>query len=66
MIGASAGSALAGPVVQTGGWRAGVVLAAALPALGLPLILARRELLRGAGSPTRAAEPTQSGVEVLE
>lgn len=45
MIGASAGSAIAGPVVQAGGWRAGVILAAALPALGLPLLLARRRLL---------------------
>ena len=45
MIGAGAGSALAGPIVQAGGWRAGVVLAAALPALGLPFLLARRGLL---------------------
>jgi MFS family permease len=45
MIGASAGSAVAGPVVQAGGWRAGIVLAAALPALGLPFLLARRGLL---------------------
>jgi MFS family permease len=45
MIGASAGSAIAGPIVQAGGWRAGVVLAAALPALGLPFLLARRGLL---------------------
>src|SRR3954453_1224062 len=45
MIGASAGSAVAGPVVQAGGWRAGVVLAAALPALGLPFLLVRRNLL---------------------
>lgn len=45
VVGASAGSALAGPLVEAGGWRTGVVLAAALPALGLPLILARRHLL---------------------
>jgi len=45
MIGASAGSALAGPIVEAGGWRAGVALAAALPALGIPLMLARRRLL---------------------
>jgi MFS family permease len=50
MIGASAGSALAGPVVENGGWRAGVLLAAALPALGLPLLLARRHLLPAPGS----------------
>lgn len=66
MVGASAGSALAGPLVQAGGWRAGVVLAAALPALGLPLIVAHRGLLRGAVAPAHAAEPTRSGVEVLE
>jgi MFS family permease len=45
MIGASAGAAVAGPIVQSGGWRAGVVLAAALPAAGLPFLLARRHLL---------------------
>jgi MFS family permease len=45
MIGASAGSAVAGPIVQAGGWRAGVVLAAALPTAGLPFLLARRHLL---------------------
>ena len=45
MIGASAGSALAGPIVEAGGWRAGVILAAALPALGLPFLLARKGLL---------------------
>jgi MFS family permease len=45
MVGASAGAAVAGPIVQAGGWRSGVVLAAALPALGLPFLLARRRLL---------------------
>lgn len=50
VVGASAGSALAGPLVQAGGWRAGVVLASALPALGLPLILTRRGLLRTTAS----------------
>ena len=45
VVGASAGSAIAGPLVEAAGWRAGVLLAAALPALGLPLILARRDLL---------------------
>ncbi|MGN6663300.1 MAG: MFS transporter [Solirubrobacterales bacterium] len=50
MIGASAGSALAGPLVQAGGWQAGVLLGAALPALGLPLTLAlaRRDEARAA------------------
>jgi len=45
-VGASAGAALAGPLVQSSGWRAGVLLAAGLPALGVPLILLHRELLR--------------------
>lgn len=45
MIGASAGAAIAGPIVQSGGWRAGVLLAAVLPALGLPFLLSRRQLL---------------------
>lgn len=40
LVGASAGSALAGPVVQAGGWQAGVVVAIALPAVGLALQVA--------------------------
>jgi MFS family permease len=56
MIGASAGSALAGPIVQSGGWRAGVVLAAALPALGLPLILSGRRLLPSPAASGQAAK----------
>jgi MFS family permease len=47
-VGASGGSALAGPLVQSSGWQAGVLLAAGLPALSLPLILLRRELLHRA------------------
>jgi len=47
-VGASGGSALAGPLVQSGGWQAGVLVAAGLPALSLPLILLRRELLHRA------------------
>jgi MFS family permease len=47
-IGASAGAALAGPLVESSGWRAGVLLAAGLPALCLPVILIRRELLQRA------------------
>ena len=34
-VGASSGAAIAGPLVQSLGWRAGVVLAFAVPALGL-------------------------------
>ena len=50
-VGASTGAALAGPLVQSNGWRAGVVLAAGLPALWIPLILLRRELLHRAVAP---------------
>jgi MFS family permease len=55
MVGASAGSAIAGPVVQAGGWRAGVALAAALPALGAPLLLTRRHLLPSPASVSASA-----------
>jgi predicted MFS family arabinose efflux permease len=55
MIGASAGSAIAGPIVQAGGWQAGVALAAALPALGIPLLLARRRLLPSPASVSASA-----------
>ncbi|HEU5105954.1 MAG TPA: MFS transporter [Solirubrobacterales bacterium] len=47
-VGASGGSALAGPLVESGGWQAGVLLAAGLPALSLPLIFARRAVLHRA------------------
>jgi MFS family permease len=57
MIGASAGSAVAGPIVQAGGWRAGVVLAAVLPALGLPFLLARRRLLPSQAPAVVEADP---------
>jgi len=57
MIGAGAGSAVAGPVVQAGGWRAGVVLAAALPALGLPFLLSRRRLLAAQTPAVIEADP---------
>jgi MFS family permease len=54
-VGASAGAALAGPLVESNGWRAGAILAAGLPALWLPLILLRRELLHRAAAPERCA-----------
>ncbi|HEX8751939.1 MAG TPA: MFS transporter [Solirubrobacterales bacterium] len=44
-FGASAGAALAGPLVEAGGWRLGALLACALPALGLPVLLWRRAVL---------------------
>jgi MFS family permease len=53
-VGASAGAALAGPLVQSSGWRAGAALAAGLPALWLPLMLLRRELLHRAVATERA------------
>lgn len=45
MIGASASSAIAGPLVASWGWRAGVLLAVAIPALCLPAIYAGRRYL---------------------
>ncbi|HEY0318442.1 MAG TPA: MFS transporter [Solirubrobacterales bacterium] len=46
MIGTAAGSALAGPLVQAGGWRLGVCLAFMLPALGLLQLLPHGARLR--------------------
>jgi MFS family permease len=54
-VGASAGAALAGPLVESHGWRAGALLAAGLPALWVPLILLRRELLHRAVAAERSA-----------
>ena len=45
MVGASASSAVAGPLVQAGGWRVGVVQAIALPLAALPALFAGRRLL---------------------
>ena len=44
-VGASAGSAIAGPLVEAGGWRAGVALACAAPAAGFLGTVARRHVL---------------------
>jgi MFS family permease len=44
-IGASIGSALVGPLVQAEGWRAGALVAVALPAVATLVVLARRELI---------------------
>jgi MFS family permease len=49
MVGASASSAIAGPLIESGGWRAGVVQAVAVPLLALPLLFAGRRLLPEAG-----------------
>lgn len=45
MVGASASSAVAGPLVEAGGWRTGVVLAIAVPLVALPALFAGRRLL---------------------
>lgn len=60
MVGGSAGAAVAGPLIESGGWRAGVWLAAGLPALWLPIILVRRELLHRAVA-TGEAETCEAG-----
>ena len=44
-LGASAGSAAAGPLVEAGGWRVGVILACAVSATGFLLLFARRRVL---------------------
>jgi MFS family permease len=49
MVGASASSALAGPLIEAGGWRDGIVQAVAVPLLALPLLFAGRRLLPEAG-----------------
>jgi MFS family permease len=45
MGGVSASAALAGPLVEAGGWRLGIVLAIAVPLVALPAIFAGRHLL---------------------
>jgi MFS family permease len=44
-IGAAIGSALVGPLVEAAGWRAGAIVATALPAVATLVLLARRDLL---------------------
>jgi MFS family permease len=44
-VGASIGSALVGPLVEAAGWRAGAIVAVALPALATLVLLARHDLL---------------------
>jgi MFS family permease len=48
MVGASASSAIAGPLVEAAGWRVGIVLAIAAPTLALPALFAGRRLLPAA------------------
>jgi hypothetical protein len=44
-IGASAGAAAVGPLVEAQGWRAGAIVAAALPAAATLVLFLRRDLL---------------------
>lgn len=44
-VGASAGAALAGPLVEAAGWRAGAIVAVAVPTLGAVVVVARRQVL---------------------
>ena len=44
-IGASIGSALVGPLVEAAGWRAGALVAVALPAVATLIVFARRDLI---------------------
>ncbi len=44
-VGASAGSALVGPLVEAAGWRAGAFVAIGAPAAATLVLLARRDLL---------------------
>jgi MFS family permease len=45
MVGASASSAIAGPLIEASSWRVGVILAIALPVAALPALFASRRLL---------------------
>ena len=44
-VGASIGSALVGPLVEAAGWRAGAVVAVALPAVATLIVFVRRDLI---------------------
>ncbi|MBS1887003.1 MAG: MFS transporter [Actinobacteria bacterium] len=44
-VGASMGSAIVGPLVEVAGWRAGAVVAVALPAAATLVLLARRDVI---------------------
>src|SRR6185437_2826494 len=43
-VGASSGAALVGPLVEAQGWRAGAVVATALPAAATLILFSRRDL----------------------
>jgi MFS family permease len=63
MVGVSASSALAGPLVEWGGWRLGILLAVAVPAAALPPIFAGRRYLPSA-SPALPIEKIGEGNEM--
>lgn len=65
MVGVSASSALAGPLVEAGGWRLGVLLAVAVPAASLPAIFAGRRHLPAA-SPATPVDRTRKEIEMEE
>jgi MFS family permease len=44
-VGASIGSALVGPLVEAAGWRAGALVAVALPAVATLIVFGRRDLI---------------------
>jgi MFS family permease len=46
-VGASAGAALVGPLVEAAGWRAGAIVSVALTGAATLVLLARRELVSG-------------------
>lgn len=46
-VGASAGAALGGPLVEAAGWRSGTILAIAMTAAATLTLFARRELITG-------------------
>jgi MFS family permease len=57
MVGISASSALAGPLIEWGGWRVGILLAIAVPLAALPAIFHGGRLLAGAPSTTPVDKP---------
>jgi MFS family permease len=65
MVGVSASSALAGPLVELGGWRLGVLLAIAVPAAALPALFAGRRLLPDTSSQP-GTESSRKGIEMAD
>ena len=57
-LGASLGSALAGPLVEAGGWRAGAGLSCAVPSFAICLAYAGRGLLAASSATSASAPPS--------